>query len=76
MVGPNVGPMMIPIPKIALAVLILLGGKHPMIIDCAVESNPPPPNPCINLQITSVVSVLDKPHISDATVNIITDAVK
>ena len=75
-VGPNVGPKIIPIPKIALAVLILLGGKAPMIIVCAVESNPPPPKPCTKRQKTSIQRLVEKPHIREANVKITTDAVK
>ena len=45
MVGPNVGPMMIPMPKMAFAIPIFSGGKAPMIMVCALESKPPPPNP-------------------------------
>ena len=45
MVGPKVGPMMIPMPKMAFAIPIFSGGKAPMIIVCALESKPPPPNP-------------------------------
>jgi hypothetical protein len=74
--GPIVGPIIIPKPKIAIPVPVCFGGKAPIMIDCAVDNNPPPPSPCIKRQKTSVHKLADVPHISEENVKMITDAVK
>src|ERR1700752_970843 len=60
----------------AMPVPACLGGNAPIIIDCAVDSNPPPPRPRIKRQKTSVHKLVESPHINDENVNRITDAVK
>src|SRR3954471_5504991 len=43
---------------------------------CAVDNKPPPPRPCMKRQNTNVHKLSDRPHMRDAKVKIITDAVK
>ena len=71
----KVGPIIIPIPNMAFAVLIFQEGKPPIIIVCAVDNKPPPPSPCTKRQNTNVHKLSDKPHIKDDIVKITTDAV-
>ena len=58
------------------AVAIFSGGKAPTMMDCPVESNPPPPMPCTNRQKTSIQRLVERPHIKEANVKITTDNVK
>src|SRR5678816_4108780 len=68
--------MIMPTPKIAFAVLILLGGKEPIMIVWAVDNKPPPPSPWTKRQNTSIHRLLLNPHINDEKVKMRTDAVK
>src|SRR5579859_3227420 len=71
--GPNVGPRMTPRPKMARPVLAFSGGKAPMIMDCAVDKRPPPPNPWMKRQHTMDHSPVDSPQKRDAQVKMATE---
>src|SRR5580698_175363 len=68
-VGPIVGPMTTPKPKMAAAIgrsFIVNVSKR---MDCDVESSAPPPMPCMNLKKTSSTSVCEFPQKNEAAVN-------
>jgi hypothetical protein len=75
-VGPRLGPIIAPTPKIAWPTPCRDGGKLSTRIVWAVASNAPPPSPCTMRQTTSSVTLVERPHSRDAPVKIRIDVVK
>src|SRR6266536_1809172 len=73
-VGPNVGPSTNPIPNQPEAIGLSCGSNASNKIACEVESNAPPPTPCINRHATISTRPVDCAHIYDANVKMIIEA--
>ena len=68
-IGPIIGPITVPVPKIAIAVPWRSGGLMRNSVACDSGISPAPAMPWIARKITSWLRLVERPHSAEAVVN-------